>query len=67
MTLSERIAAANRCAVVACQRGRTRDSLFCRDHLNEMWANRLTRQPDGSFVPARRFAARDETGALVAR
>jgi hypothetical protein len=57
MTLSERIAA-NECAVVECQRHRVTDSLFCHEHLGEMWANRLDRQPDGSFLPRRRFPAR---------
>lgn len=59
MSLSERIAANTDCAVAACDRGRVPDSLFCRSHLAEMWANRLQRQPDGTFVPHRRFAAKD--------
>lgn len=62
MTLSERIAAHNRCAVVECQRGRMADSLFCRSHLDEMWLNRLVRQPDGTYLPVRFVRARDLTG-----
>jgi len=61
MTLRERIAATEGCAVVGCERHRTTDSLFCADHLNDMWANRLTRQDDGSFIPARRWVPRDLT------
>lgn len=59
-SLTERIAA-QACAVVGCDRHRACGSLVCRDHIAEMWANRLTRQPDGSFVPARRFLPRDFT------
>lgn len=61
-TLSERIAERNRCAVVDCKRGRQRDSLFCEDHVNEMWMNRLVRQPDGSYLPVRFVRARDMSG-----
>ncbi len=61
MTLSERIALANRCAVVGCERGRQRDSLFCRSHLDDMWSNRLDRLPDGTFVSRRSFPVRDLT------
>lgn len=60
MSLTSRIAA-QACAVVGCDRHRADDSLVCSDHLAAMWANRLTRQPDGSFVPARRFLPRDMT------
>lgn len=62
MTLLERIHANAACAVVACDEARVPDSLFCREHVADMWANRLERQPDGTFLAYRRFAARDETG-----
>ena len=62
MTLLDRIEARQKCVVVGCQRSRQRDSLFCPDCLNEMWANRLIRQPDGSYVRSR-FTARDLTAA----
>lgn len=61
MSLTERIAARS-CAVVDCSRHRATDSLVCSDHLAAMWANRLDRKPDGTFVPRRRFAPRDLTG-----
>jgi len=61
VTLSERIAERESCAVVACDRHRQRDSLFCAEHLNDMWANRLTRQEDGTFIPAKRWIPRDMT------
>jgi hypothetical protein len=64
MTLTERLAAQN-CAVVGCERHRADDSLVCSDHLREMWANRLVRQPDGTFVPARRFIPRDFTRSVA--
>lgn len=62
MTLLERIAARETCAVVACDRHRTDSSLFCHEHLNDMWANRLDRQADGTFVvtgPNWRFTAKE--------
>jgi hypothetical protein len=65
MTLTERIAEHETCAVVGCSRHRTPDSLFCTDHLREMWANRLDRQPDGTFVARRRFVARDFTRSVA--
>lgn len=40
MSLLERIRA-HECAVIDCQRERVRDALFCREHLNDAWANRL--------------------------
>jgi hypothetical protein len=61
VSLLERTRAAEACAVVDCTRHRTTDSLFCQDHLGEMWANRLDRQADGTFIPRRRFVARDLT------
>lgn len=44
------------CAVRGCQRSREWTSgdslsLFCRAHLNEMWANKLERQPDATYAP----------------
>ena len=66
MSLAERIAAATECRVVGCQRHRVPDSLFCGDHLTEMWRNRLDRQPDGTYTPRRSFVARDFTGRLAA-
>lgn len=61
MTLLERIQAATTCAVVGCERRRADDSLVCSDHLAAMWANRLTRQPDGSFIAARVWIPKDMT------
>lgn len=69
MTLAERIAEREKCAVAGCDRHREADSLFCREHLNDMWANRLHREPDGTFVyslPFRgRLAAKDYTGSAA--
>lgn len=39
------------CIVATCTRERQRDSLFCHDCLNEMWANRLEKRPDGTYGP----------------
>lgn len=61
MTLSERIAA-NRCAVQDCERERAPDAAVCRDDLDELWAHRLIRQPDGTYLRRRAFRGRDETG-----
>lgn len=60
--LLERIQAAETCAVVGCDRHRGTDSLFCGDHLTDMWRNRLERQPDGTFIAPRRWPAKDMTG-----
>ena len=30
-----------KCRVDWCQRERVRDALYCREHLNDAWANRL--------------------------
>ena len=65
MSLLARIHA-NRCAVVDCTRERARDAQVCRDDLNELWLNRLDRQPDGSYIRRRSFVARDLTGQLGA-
>ena len=54
MTLTDRIHATE-CRVVACQRHRVPDSLFCGEHLTAMWRNRLDRQPDGTYTPRRTF------------
>lgn len=61
MSLSQRIAEQQKCAVVACDRHRGEDSLFCAEHLTAMWRNQLTRQTDGSFVPMRRWTPKDLT------
>lgn len=63
MTLTERIQA-HTCAVVACKEARVTGSLVCAEHLNEMFANRLDRTPEGTFVQRdyRRFPAKDLTG-----
>lgn len=55
---------ANRCAVVDCQRERLPDAQVCKDDLGELWANRLDRQPDGSYRRRRAFPARDLTGSV---
>lgn len=61
MSLLDRIQKRETCAVVGCERHKETDSLFCREHLADMWANRLDRLPDGTFDEKRRFTARDET------
>jgi hypothetical protein len=30
-----------KCRIEWCQRERVRDALYCREHLNDAWANRL--------------------------
>ncbi len=60
MTLLERIRA-NRCAVVDCQRERMADAAVCRDHMGDLWGNRLDRLEDGTYQVRRTFAARDES------
>jgi hypothetical protein len=60
MSLSSRIAA-NRCRVQGCERARMTDAAVCRDHMNDLYANRLERTPDGKYVARRTFAARDLT------
>jgi hypothetical protein len=57
-SLAARIAARESCAVVACERRRVPDSLFCHEHLTDMWSNRLDRQPDGSYLPRLRLTTR---------
>ncbi len=64
MTLTERIHA-NTCSVEGCERKRHPDAVVCRDDLGELWANRLLRQGDGSYVRRRTFAARDLTGVAA--
>jgi len=63
MSLLARIAETEGCAVIDCQRHRTRDSLFCAEHLADMWGNRLRREPSGKFTVRRRFTARELTFA----
>jgi predicted amidohydrolase len=65
MTLLSRIHA-NQCAVVGCSRARAQDAQVCATCLGDLWANRLDRQPDGSYTKRRTFVARDETGRLAA-
>jgi hypothetical protein len=60
MSLLARIHA-NRCLVRDCTRQRLPDAQVCREDLGELWANRLNREPDGSFTRRRVFTARDET------
>jgi hypothetical protein len=60
MSLLARIHA-NRCLVRDCTRQRLPDAQVCREDLGELWANRLNREPDGSFTRRRTFTARDET------
>ena len=52
------------CRVRGCDRRRAPDALVCSEDLNELWANRLDRQDDGTFTRRRTFAARDFTGQL---
>lgn len=66
MSLLDRIAAHESCAVVACNRHREPDSLFCKSHLADMWANRLDRLPDGTFDEKRRFTPKDTTRSSAA-
>lgn len=61
MTLLERLA----CRVVGCQRAHERDTDVCADHLNDLWANRLERLPDGRYQPKRRFVPADLTGVAA--
>jgi hypothetical protein len=60
MSLLARIHA-NRCLVRDCTRQRLPDAQVCREDLGELWANRLNREPDGSYTRRRTFTARDET------
>jgi hypothetical protein len=58
--------AANRCRVQGCERARMTDAAVCRDHMNDLYAGRLDRAVDGSFVPRRTFRAVDWTGRVAA-
>ena len=60
MSLLDRIHA-NRCAVQNCARARSIDSDVCSSDLAEKWANRLSRQEDGTYRRRRTFAPRDLT------
>lgn len=66
MSLLERVRQAETCRVVDCDRHRAPDALVCADDLTELWRNRLTRQPDGTFTRRRAFAARDLTRQVIA-
>lgn len=65
MTLSERIQA-NECAVRTCDRRRAPDSAVCREDIGELWANRLDRQSDGTYLRRRVLPARDLTWSRAA-
>lgn len=65
MTLLERYRA-NECAVVDCNRERIPDGPCCRDDMRELWANRLIRQVDGSYLRRRAFPIRDLTWSRAA-
>lgn len=54
-----------KCRIEWCQRDRTPLSLYCREHLNDAWMNRL---PEDPAKPAwlRNLQARDETGRIAA-
>ncbi len=65
MTLTERYAA-NRCAVVDCNRQRHLDAAVCRDDLNELWHHLLVRQADGTYLRRRTFTARETTWRAAA-
>lgn len=66
MSLLERIQAAQKCAVVDCDRHREPDAQVCRDDLGELWANRLDRNPDGTYRRRRALPARDLTRLVAA-
>lgn len=66
MNLSERIQAAEQCRVVDCGQRRARDSQVCRDDLTELFANRLDRNPNGTYRRRRALAARDEESGVAA-
>ncbi len=63
MTLLERIHAAESCKVKDCQRARLTDAVVCREHLNDLWANKLDQTPSGEYVERRQFLARIEAPA----
>lgn len=65
MSLLSRIVDAEKCRVQSCPGRRAPDALVCRDDLDELWAHRLDRQPDGTFTRRRRLQARDLTGQLA--
>lgn len=60
MTLLERYRA-NECAHVDCHEARTPSSALCPRHLNDLFGNRLDRNPDGTYIPRRLFVPRDQT------
>jgi hypothetical protein len=64
VSLLERIRR-QQCAVVDCQRQREPDAAVCREDLNELWANRLTKRPDGQYERRRTFIARDMTAVAA--
>lgn len=59
MSLLQRLHA-RRCRFIDCQEDRVPDSQLCREHMGDLWANRLDRV-DGVYVPRRRFPAVDRT------
>ena len=59
MSLLDRIQAAESCTFQACKRERVRDASLCKDHLNDLLANRLDRLPSGEYVRRRTFVARE--------
>ena len=59
MTLLERTIAAESCTFQACKRERVRDSALCKEHLNDLLANRLDRLPSGEYVRRRTFVPRE--------
>lgn len=65
MSLLSRVVEATTCKVQGCDRHRAKDALVCDVDLGELWANRLDRQPDGTFIRRRTFAARDLTGQIA--
>lgn len=65
MSLLARVAAAETCIVVDCDRRRAADAQVCREDLGELYGNRLDRNPDGTYRRRRTFVARDMTRAAA--
>lgn len=59
MSLLDRVIAAEACGFQSCKRERVRDSALCKEHLNDLLANRLDRLPSGEYVRRRTFVARE--------
>lgn len=69
---AEIIAMPRRCAVQNCLRARMTDALVCREHMGDLYANRLERTPAGAFQPewlrrmqSQGLPAKDMTGSAA--